>query len=97
AGLAHRLGVAPPVLIVLVLAWIMIRSVNRSLHSLTEAARAVADVQLPNLVNPLQRGGDPRPRQIHRLTVASNDEIGELARAFNTIQETTVRVAEEQA
>ena len=29
--------------------------------------------------------------------MSSNDEIGELARAFNTIQETTVRVAEEQA
>ena len=75
----------------------MIRSVNRSLHSLTEAARDVADVQLPNLVNTLQRGGDPGHTEIHALTVSSNDEIGELARVFNTIQETTVRVAEEQA
>src|SRR5262249_37484542 len=40
---------------------------------------------------------DPSHTTIQRLTVASNDEIGELARAFNTIQETTVRVAEEQA
>jgi HAMP domain-containing protein len=97
AVLAYGLGVAALVLIVLVLAWIMIRSVNRSLHSLTEAARDVADVQLPNLVNTLQRGGDPSRTEIHPLTVSSNDEIGELARAFNTIQETTVRVAEEQA
>jgi methyl-accepting chemotaxis protein len=97
AVLAYGLGVSALVLIVLVLAWIMIRSVNRSLHSLTEAARDVADVQLPNLVNTLQRGGDPSRTEIHPLTVSSNDEIGELARVFNTIQETTVRVAEEQA
>ena len=45
----------------------------------------------------LQRGGDPGRTEIHPLTVSSNDEIGELASAFNTIQETTVRVAEEQA
>jgi len=97
AVLAYGLGVSTLVLIVLVLAWIMIRSVNRSLHSLTEAARDVADVQLPNLVDTLQRGGDPGHIEIHPLTVGSNDEIGALARVFNTIQETTVRVAEEQA
>src|SRR5262249_16603016 len=97
AVLAYGLGVAALVLIVLALAWVMIPSVNRSLHSLTEAALEVADVQLPNLVTTLQRGGDPSRTEIHPLTVASNDEIGELARAFNTIQETTIRVAEEQA
>ena len=79
AVLAYGLGVSTLVLLVLVLAWIMIRSVNRSLHSLTEAARDVADVQLPNLVNTLQRGGDPGRTEIHPLTVSSNDEIGELA------------------
>ena len=98
AVLGYGLGVSTLVLLVLVLAWIMIRSVNRSLHSLTDAARDVAEVQLPQLVETLQRGGDPaRSQEIVPIKVQSKDEIGELAKAFNTIQETTVRVAEEQA
>lgn len=98
AVLGYGLGVSTLVLLVLVLAWIMIRSVNRSLHSLTDAARDVADVQLPQLVETLQRGGEPgRSQEIVPIKVQSKDEIGELAKAFNTIQETTVRVAEEQA
>jgi HAMP domain-containing protein len=94
----YGFGVAFLVLVVLALAWVMIRSVNRSLRSLTEAARDVADVQLPQMVETLQRGGDPGgAHEIQPIAVSSNDEIGELARAFNTIQETTVRVAEQQA
>lgn len=96
--LAYGLGISLLVLLVLVLAWIMIRSVNRSLRSVTERARDVAEHQLPNLVETLQRGGDTAHMEpIPPLTVAAKDEIGALAQAFNTIQETTVRVAEEQA
>jgi len=96
--LAYGLGISLLVLLVLVLAWVMIRSVNRSLHSLTVAARDVAENQLPHLVDTLQRGGDATHIDpIPPLTVASKDEIGALAQAFNTIQETTVRVAEEQS
>ena len=70
AVLAYGLGVSTLVLIVLVLAWIMIRSVNRSLHSLTEAARDVADVQLPNLVEHVaarRRPGPHRDPSAHRV------------------------------
>ena len=96
--LAYGLGISLLVLLVLVLAWVMIRSVNRSLRSLTVAARDVAENQLPHLVDTLQRGGDATHIDpIPPLTVASKDEIGALAQAFNTIQETTVRVAEEQS
>jgi len=98
AVLGYGLGVSTLVLVVLVLAWVMIRSVNRSLHALTEAARDVAENQLPHLVDTLQRGGDPTVAEtLPTLTVDSKDEIGALAQAFNTIQETTIRVAEEQA
>ena len=82
----------------LVLAWIMIRSVNRSLHSLTDAARDVAEVQLPQLVDTLQRGGDPaRTRRSIRSRWSRTTRSASWRTAFNTIQETTVRVAEEQA
>ena len=98
AVLAYGLGISLLVLLVLVLAWVMIRSVNRSLHSLTVRARDVAENQLPHLVDTLQRGGDTGHMDpIPPLVVESKDEIGALAQAFNTIQETTVRVAEEQA
>lgn len=96
--LAYGLGVSALVLSVLVLAWIMIRSVNRSLQRLTEAARDVAEVRLPQLVDTLRQGGDPAAAEpIRPLEALSKDEIGALAQAFNTIQETTVQVAEEQA
>jgi len=98
AVLAYGLGISLLVLLVLVLAWVMIRSVNRSLHSLTERAREVAEHQLPHLVDTLQKGGETTHMDpIPPLVVESKDEIGALAEAFNTIQETTVRVAEEQA
>jgi HAMP domain-containing protein/anti-sigma regulatory factor (Ser/Thr protein kinase) len=98
AVLGYGLGVSLLVLLVLVLAWVMVRSVNRSLRSLTDAARDVAEHQLPNLVASIQRGGQtPHADAAPPLTVASKDEIGALARAFNTIRETTLRVAEEQA
>ncbi|GMU77886.1 MAG: hypothetical protein AMXMBFR46_06840 [Acidimicrobiia bacterium] len=97
AVLVYGLGVSALVLTVLVLAWVMVRSVNRSLHSLTVAARDVAENQLPHLVDTLQRGGAAATGPISPLSVESRDEIGALAQAFNTIQETTVRVAEEQS
>ena len=96
----YGLGVSALVLLVLVLAWITIRSVNRSLHELTEAARDVAEERLPHLVDTLAKGGELQPGELgdlHPIKVKSKDELGELAAAFNTIQRVAVAVAEEQA
>ncbi|HZP30781.1 MAG TPA: nitrate- and nitrite sensing domain-containing protein, partial [Acidimicrobiia bacterium] len=96
----YGLGVSGLVLLVLVLTWITIRSVNRSLRALTEAAREVAEERLPHLVDTLAKGGELQPGELgdlHPIKVTTKDELGELAAAFNTIQRVAVAVAEEQA
>ncbi len=98
--LLYGLGVSGLVLFVLVLAWIVVRSVNKPLRALTAAARDVAEVRLPALVATLEQGGEQTARHIEELKpihVASKDEIGELAQAFTTIQQVTAHVAEEQS
>ena len=99
-AIAVSLGTAALVLVVLVLAWMVVRSVNRRLRRLTRAARDVSERRLPRLVDTLKRGGEVTAEQIEELTpvgIGSKDEIGALTRAVDTIQRVTVSVAEEQA
>lgn len=94
------LGTALIILIVLGLTWAIVRAVNRPLRALTRAARDVSQRRLPRLVDTLQRGGELTPDQLEEMApirVESEDEIGELAQAFSTIQQVTVAVAEEQS
>jgi signal transduction histidine kinase len=95
----YGLGVSGLVLLVLILTWITIRSVNKSLRALTEAARDVAETRLPHLVDTLGQGGEiaPGTLDLTPIKVTSKDELGELATAFNTIQRVAVAVAEEQS
>ncbi len=91
---------AVAVLVALLLAYALVRAVNRPLRALTRAARDMSERRLPLLVDTLNRGGELTPDQLEELTpikVESNDEIGELAKAFSTIQEVTVSVAQEQS
>jgi signal transduction histidine kinase len=86
--------------IVLLLAWALVRSVNKPLRALTRAARNMSERRLPQLVDTLRAGGELSPGQLEELTpirVPADDEIGALARAFSTIQQVAVAVAEEQA
>jgi signal transduction histidine kinase len=91
---------AAAVLVALLLAYALVRAVNRPLRALTRAARDMSERRLPRLVDTLHRGGELTPDQLEELTpikVESDDEIGELAKAFSTIQEVTVAVAQEQS
>jgi signal transduction histidine kinase len=73
------------------------RSLVRQLVRLRNAALELASYRLPRVVERLQQG--------ERVDVAAeapplnfgNDEIGQVGQAFNTVQETAVRVAVEQA
>jgi signal transduction histidine kinase len=94
------LGTAAVIWAALILVWALMRSVSRRLRALTRSAREVSERRLPLLVDTLQRGGDVGPDTIGDLSPIrsdANDEIGDLAKAFNTIQEVTVTVAREQA
>jgi signal transduction histidine kinase len=84
-------------LLTLLLIWFVTRTVVRPVRKLTEAARDMSDRQLPQLVESLRRGGDLNQIAPARVDVASEDEIGELARAFNDVEAVTMKVAREQS
>ena len=94
------LGTAAVIWMALMLMWAMVRSVSKPLRALTRSAREMSERRLPLLVDTLHRGGDLGDESLTDLSpirVDSNDEIADLAKAFNTIQEVTVTVAREQS
>ena len=75
---------------------VLSRRVTRPLRALTAAAGNIA-TELPAMVQRMQTPGDGPGVSFAPLPVKGKDEIGRLARAFNEVNETTVRVALEQA
>ncbi|MEP6661779.1 MAG: nitrate- and nitrite sensing domain-containing protein [Acidimicrobiales bacterium] len=75
------------------------RSITRPLRRLATAARSVANVQLPRLVDTIRNpaAGDELPELPPLATGSARDEIGELAESFDAIQRTAVKVAHDQA
>jgi signal transduction histidine kinase len=70
-------------------------SIIRPIRRLTAVANRTAEVDLPSLVETVQEGGeiDATPA----FVVSGDDELAELATAFNAMQSTAVRLAGEQA
>ena len=98
-----RAGIdAVAVLVVLALAiglsLLVVRSLLRPLGLLRTSAQEVADHQLPGVVERLQRA---EPVDLNAETqpigIRDRDEIGQVARAFDAVHSTAVRVAAEQA
>jgi signal transduction histidine kinase len=92
------------VLLVLVLAaglsLLVARSMLRPLRLLEASAKDVAQNRLPGVVAKLQRSTGEAPDLSHELEpvrVPSRDEVGEVAAAFNAVNQVAVRVAAEQA
>jgi hypothetical protein len=87
-------------LILILAGWATItlgRSLVRRVRIVTNAARQVAEVDLPNLVaalrNPDEQFGDTQPAPIN---AGGGDEVGELARSFSALHGTLVDVARQQ-
>lgn len=87
-------------LILILAGWATItlgRSLVRRVRIVTNAARKVAEVDLPNLVealrNPDEQFGENQPAPIN---AGGNDEVGELARSFSALHGTLVDVARQQ-
>ncbi|WP_327278745.1 MULTISPECIES: nitrate- and nitrite sensing domain-containing protein [unclassified Streptomyces] len=81
-----------------ILAGMMARSMSRSMRRLRTAAFDVAEQRLPMLVDQLSRT-DPGKvdTRVAPIPIDSQDEIGEVARAFDQVHREAVRLAAEQA
>ncbi len=93
-------GAAAATLVALLLASIVARATTRPLRKLTKAANILSSERIPRLVEDLRSPegiADARSVAVEPIEVRSRDEIGQLAEAFNAIQNVTVEVAEEQA
>jgi signal transduction histidine kinase len=85
-------------LIVLLAALLVARSLVRPLRRLRAGALDIASVQLPERVRLLSDNLESAPSmEIAPINVTSQDEIGEVARAFDQVHSEAVRLAGEQA
>ncbi|MFF4368882.1 nitrate- and nitrite sensing domain-containing protein [Streptomyces sp. NPDC001594] len=81
-----------------ILAAMMARQMSRSMLRLRTSAFEVAEQRLPMLVDQLSRT-DPGKvdTRVQPIPINSQDEIGEVARAFDQVHREAVRLAAEQA
>ncbi|MFI2027584.1 sensor histidine kinase [Streptomyces buecherae] len=81
-----------------IVAGLMARSMSRSMRQLRNAALEVAEQRLPELVDQLSRTEPGRTdTRVTPIPIATRDEIGEVARAFDHVHQEAVRLAAEQA
>ncbi|MFG2192680.1 nitrate- and nitrite sensing domain-containing protein [Streptomyces sp. NPDC048639] len=81
-----------------IIAGLMARSMSRSMRRLRTAAFDVAEQRLPMLVDQLSRTDPGRvDTRVKPIPITSQDEIGEVARAFDQVHREAVRLAAEQA
>jgi signal transduction histidine kinase len=83
-----------------VLTWLVSRSITKPLRSLTRQAKSMADSRLPDAVlgildTPL--GEDIAVPQVRAVQVQTRDEVSDVAEALNTVQDTALDLAVEQA
>lgn len=78
------------------LALVVARSIVIPLLRLTSAASEVRE-RLPRIVEQVATPGEQPEVELDPIPVNSRDEVGRLAQAFNSMNATTVRVAQEQA
>ena len=96
-GRGRSSGLALLVLLLpILLALVVARAITRPLRSLTDAAGQVRD-ELPRLVETMATPGETPDADLIRIPVTSQDEVGRLAAAFNDVNQTTMKIAREQA
>ncbi|MEV7809088.1 nitrate- and nitrite sensing domain-containing protein [Microbispora sp. NPDC088329] len=89
--------VAVVLLVVLLITSVMARSVVRPLRRLRSEALEIAGHRLPDLVQRLRESDSGGPQHVQPIGVASADEIGEVARAFDEVHREAVRLAGDEA
>lgn len=95
----YVLGALAATLLAVLLAIIVGRATTGPLRELTKAADVLSTERLPRLVEDLKAPGDDEAvrMEVEPIEIRSTDEIGQLAVAFNKMQEVTADVAEEQS
>ena len=84
-------------LLVLVITAVMARSLVRPLRRLRTEALSIAGQRLPETVQSMRESGEVSTTDITPIGVASDDEIGEVARAFDEVHREAVRLAGQEA
>ncbi|MFF4277214.1 sensor histidine kinase [Streptomyces kronopolitis] len=85
-------------IIAFVVAGLMARRMSRNMRQLRTAAFGIAEQRLPMLVDQLSRTDPGRvDTRVTPIPIATTDEIGEVARAFDQVHREAVRLAAEQA
>ena len=85
-------------LLTVLIALLIVRSVVRPLRRLEAAALDAAESRLPAEIRALTAGADSRPAVLASpIEVSSGGEIGEVARAFGRLHQEAVRMAGEEA
>ncbi|MFI6709799.1 nitrate- and nitrite sensing domain-containing protein [Nonomuraea sp. NPDC050478] len=84
-------------LIVLLLTVAIARSMVTPLRRLRTEALEIAGFRLPDVVRQLRVSGETAAPEVRPIDVAGNDEIGEVARAFDQVHRQAVRLAGEEA
>ncbi|MFF9028338.1 sensor histidine kinase [Streptomyces iakyrus] len=79
------------------MSWRITRSLSRRLRGLRRAAVSLAQERLPDVVARLERGETVDPESATTELDYGHDELGQVARAFNTAQRTAVHTAVELA
>jgi signal transduction histidine kinase len=84
----------------MVVVFVVARSITRPLRSLTEQAGSMANERLPNAVQDILEtplGEDVTVPHIDPITVKTRDEVADVADALNTVQDSALELAVEQA
>ncbi|MFE7270210.1 nitrate- and nitrite sensing domain-containing protein [Streptomyces sp. NPDC057623] len=79
------------------MSWRITRSLSRRLHGLREATLSLAHERLPDVVTRLERGEKVDVELATPPLDYGHDELGQVAKAFNTAQRTAVHTAVELA
>ena len=97
-ALLDLVTVAALLLAVFVLTSWVVRSLVRPLRILEDGARRVAERDLPDSINRMQEAGAvPDVVKVTPIEVDSNDEIGEVARAFDDVHRVALTLASDEA
>ncbi|MBF8190446.1 nitrate- and nitrite sensing domain-containing protein [Nonomuraea sp. K274] len=97
SALLIGVAIAALLLVVVVVTTVMARSLVRPLRRLRGEALHIAGQRLPETVRQLRESGSLEQPAVSPIGVDSQDEIGEVARAFDEVHREAIRLAGEES